>query len=56
MDGSGRPDSAWRILHNKITVWVRIFVALHVAAMRNEIMRRRVRTLMMLQAGARMGP
>jgi hypothetical protein len=24
--------------------------------MRNEIMRRRVRTLMMLQAGARMGP
>ena len=33
-----------------------LFVALHVAAMRNEIMRRRVRTLMMLQAGARMGP
>src|SRR5438067_11163796 len=33
-----------------------LFVTLHVAAMRNEIMRRRVRTLMMLQAGARMGP
>src|SRR6201982_3653147 len=35
------------------TLW---FLALHLAAMRNEIMRRRVRTLMMLQAGARMGP
>jgi heme exporter protein C len=33
-----------------------LFVTLHLAAMRNEIMRRRVRTLMMLQAGARMGP
>src|SRR5919201_298367 len=33
-----------------------LFATLHVAAMRNEIMRRRVRTLMMLQAGARMGP
>jgi heme exporter protein C len=28
-----------------------LFVALHLAAMRNEIMRRRVRTLMMMQAG-----
>ena len=33
-----------------------LFLTLHLAAMRNEIMRRRVRTLMMLQAGARMGP
>jgi len=33
-----------------------LFVTLHLAAMRNEIMRRRVRTLMMLQADARMGP
>jgi heme exporter protein C len=33
-----------------------LFVTLHLAAMRNEIMRRRVRTLMMLRAGARMGP
>ena len=33
-----------------------LFVTLHLAAMRNESMRRRVRTLMMLQAGARTGP
>jgi heme exporter protein C len=33
-----------------------LFVTLHLAAMRNEIMRRRVRTLMMLQAGVRAGP
>jgi heme exporter protein C len=33
-----------------------LFVTLHLAAMRNEIMRRRVRALMMLQAGARAGP
>src|SRR6266540_1263305 len=33
-----------------------LFVTLHLAAMRNEIMRRRVRTLMMLQAGIRAGP
>jgi heme exporter protein C len=32
-----------------------LFVTLHLAAMRNEIMRRRVRTLMMLQAGVRAG-
>src|SRR6202007_1185469 len=32
-----------------------LFLTLHLAAMCNEIMRRRVRTLMMLQAGARMG-
>src|SRR5258707_7150342 len=29
-----------------------LFLTLHLAAMRNEIMRRRVRTIMMLQAGA----
>src|SRR6266566_6986987 len=33
-----------------------LFFTLHLAAMRNEIMRRRVRTLMMLQAGIRAGP
>jgi heme exporter protein C len=33
-----------------------LFVTLHLAAMRNEIMRRRVRTLMMLQASVRAGP
>jgi heme exporter protein C len=33
-----------------------LFLTLHLAAMRNEIMRRRVRTLMMLQAGARVRP
>jgi heme exporter protein C len=32
-----------------------LFLTLHLAAMRNEIMRRRVRTLMMLQAGAAAG-
>src|SRR4051795_4107362 len=32
-----------------------LFFTLHLAAMRNEIMRRRVRTLMMLQAGAAAG-
>src|SRR5262249_35480031 len=31
-------------------------VTLHLAAMRNEIMRRRVRTMMMLRADARAGP
>jgi heme exporter protein C len=33
-----------------------LFVTLHLAAMRNEIMRRRVRALMMLHAGLRAGP
>jgi heme exporter protein C len=33
-----------------------LFMTLHLAAMRNEIMRRRVRALMMLQAGIRAGP
>jgi heme exporter protein C len=33
-----------------------LFLTLHLAAMRNEIMRRRVRTLMMLRAGARVRP
>src|SRR5262244_26526 len=33
-----------------------LFLTLHLAAMRNEIMRRRVRTMMMLQADARAGP
>src|SRR6266566_10062610 len=33
-----------------------LFVTLHLAAMRNEIMRRRVRTLMMLRADAPAGP
>jgi heme exporter protein C len=32
-----------------------LFVTLHVAAMRNEILRRRVRTLMLLQARAAPG-
>jgi heme exporter protein C len=32
-----------------------LFLTLHLAAMRNEIMRRRVRTLMMLQADAAVG-
>jgi heme exporter protein C len=32
-----------------------LFLALHLAAMRNEIMRRRVRTLRLIQAGARPG-
>jgi heme exporter protein C len=32
-----------------------LFFTLHLAAMRNEIMRRRIRTLMMLQAGAAAG-
>ena len=33
-----------------------LFLTLHLAAMRNEIMRRRVRTMMMLRADARAGP
>jgi heme exporter protein C len=33
-----------------------LFVTLHLAAMRNEIMRRRVRALMMLHVGVRAGP
>jgi heme exporter protein C len=33
-----------------------LFVTLHLAAMRNEIMRRRVRALMMLHAGVHAGP
>jgi heme exporter protein C len=32
--------------------FVLLFVTLHLAAMRNEILRRRVRTLRLLQAGA----
>jgi heme exporter protein C len=32
-----------------------LFLTLHLAAMRNEIMRRRIRTLRMLQAGAAAG-
>src|SRR5919197_5215660 len=39
-----------------IAAFTLLFVTLHLAAMRNEIMRRRVRTLMMLQAGVRAGP
>jgi heme exporter protein C len=33
-----------------------LFLTLHLAAMRNEIMRRRVHTMMMMQADARAGP
>jgi heme exporter protein C len=33
-----------------------LFLTLHLAAMRNEIMRRRVRTMMMMRADARTGP
>ena len=33
-----------------------LFLTLHLAAMRNEIMRRRVRTIMMMQADASAGP
>src|SRR5215470_807715 len=33
-----------------------LFLTLHLAAMRNEILRRRVRTMMMLRADARAGP
>jgi heme exporter protein C len=33
-----------------------LFLTLHLAAMRNEIIRRRVRTMMMMRAGARAGP
>jgi heme exporter protein C len=33
-----------------------LFLTLHLAAMRNEIVRRRVRTMMMMQADARAGP
>jgi heme exporter protein C len=33
-----------------------LFLTLHLAAMRNEIMRRRVRTMMMMRADARAGP
>jgi heme exporter protein C len=36
--------------------FILLFITLHLAAMRNEIMRRRVRALMMLQAGVRAGP
>ncbi len=36
--------------------FILLFMTLHLAAMRNEIMRRRVRALMMLQAGVRAGP
>jgi heme exporter protein C len=39
-----------------VVAFTLLFVTLHLAAMRNEIMRRRVRALMMLQAGARAGP
>src|SRR5712675_1712654 len=39
-----------------VAAFTLLFLTLHLAAMRNEILRRRVRTLMMLQAGARMGP
>jgi heme exporter protein C len=33
-----------------------LFLTLHLAAMRNEIVRRRVRTMMMMRADARAGP
>jgi heme exporter protein C len=33
-----------------------LFLTLHLAAMRNEIIRRRVRTMMMMRADARAGP
>jgi heme exporter protein C len=32
-----------------------LFITLHLAAMRNEIMRRRVRTMLMMQADAAVG-
>jgi heme exporter protein C len=38
-----------------IVAFTLLFLALHLAAMRNEIMRRRVRTLMMMQAQAAAG-
>ena len=38
-----------------IVAFTLLFLALHLAAMRNEIMRRRVRTLMMIQAQAAAG-
>jgi heme exporter protein C len=39
-----------------VVAFTLLFVTLHLAAMRNEIMRRRVRALMMLHAGVRAGP
>jgi heme exporter protein C len=38
-----------------IVAFTLLFLSLHLAAMRNEIMRRRVRTLMMMQAQAAVG-
>ena len=38
-----------------ILAFTLLFLTLHLAAMRNEIMRRRVRTLMMMQADAAAG-
>jgi heme exporter protein C len=39
-----------------VVAFTLLFVTLHLAAMRNEIMRRRVRALMMLHVGVRAGP
>jgi heme exporter protein C len=49
----GGPAIAWSILMPLIVMAVAftlLFVTLHLAAMRNEILRRRVRTLMLIQA------
>jgi len=38
-----------------LVVFTLLFLTLHLAAMRNEIMRRRVRTMMMMRAAAPAG-
>ena len=55
--------SIWSAIHPTLLypllvmalAYVLLFVTLHLAAMRNEIMRRRVRTLMLMQADAAAG-
>jgi heme exporter protein C len=39
-----------------IVAFTLLFLTLHLAAMRNEILRRRVRTMLMMQADAVAGP
>lgn len=54
----GGPAIHWSILRPLLVMalaFLLLFVTLHLAAMRNEIMRRRVRTLMLMQADAASG-
>jgi heme exporter protein C len=55
LDGPAIHPSILVPLLSMVVAFVLLFLTLHLAAMRNEIMRRRVRTLMMLQADAAVG-